>query len=101
MLDKRQSIREAFLTGAFRFLGYIAHCDGPINREEIERLKVHMKKMHLSEDEQRNALLLFKSATAPEFNASQALQEFRTSTTPKLIQILLVHLVTMAREMAT
>lgn len=97
MPDKRQSIREAFLTGAFRFLGYIAHCDGPINREEIERLKVHMKKMHLSEDEQRNALLLFKSATAPEFNASQALQEFRTSTTPKLIQILLVHLVTMAR----
>ena len=97
MPDKRQSIREAFLTGAFRFLGYVAHCDGPINREEIERLKVHMKKMHLSEDEQRRALALFKSATAPEFDARQALQEFRSATTPKLIQILLMHLVAMAR----
>ncbi len=97
MPDKRPSIREAFLIGAFRFLGYIAHCDGPINREEIERLKVHMKKMHLAEDEQRKALVLFKSATAPEFDARQALQEFRSATTPKLIQILLMHLVAMAR----
>ena len=97
MPDKRQNIREAFLTGAFRFLGYIAHCDGPINHEEIERLKVHMKKMHLSEDEQRKALALFKSATAPEFDARQALQQFRSATTPKLIQILLMHLVAMAR----
>lgn len=56
-----------------------------------------MKKMALPEDEQRNALHLFKAGTAPDFNASQALQEFRTTTTPKLIQILLMHLLTMAR----
>lgn len=97
MPDKRQSLRAAFLKATFSFLGYIASCDGPINREEVNRIKVHMKKMHLSEDEQRNALLLFKSGTAPDFNASQALQEFRASTTPKLLQILLVHLLTMAR----
>lgn len=97
MSDKRLSIREAFLKAAFSFLGYIAHCDGPINRDEIDRLKVHMKKMNLAEDEQRHALHLFKSGTAPDFDASQALQEFRASTTPKLVQILLVHLVTMAR----
>jgi DnaJ like chaperone protein len=97
MPDKRQSIREAFSKAVFSLLGYIAHCDGQINRDEIDRLKVHMKKMNLSEDEQRNALLLFKSGTAPDFNASQTLQEFRISTTPKLIQILLVHLLTMAR----
>lgn len=97
MPDKRQSIRAAFLKAAFSFLGYIASCDGQINRDEINRLKVHMKKMRLSKDEQRCSLHLFKSGTAPDFDASQALQEFRTSTTPKLIQILLVHLVTMAR----
>ncbi len=97
MPDKRQSIRAAFLKATFSFLGYIASCDGQINREEVNRIKVHMKKMHLSEDEQRNALLLFKSGTAPDFNASQALVEFRAATTPKLIQILLVHLLTMAR----
>ncbi len=97
MPDKRQIIREAFSKAVFSFLGYIAHCDGPINRDEIDRLKVHMKKMHLSEDEQRNALHLFKSGTAPDFDASQVLQEFRKSTTPKLIQIFLVHLLTMAR----
>jgi DnaJ like chaperone protein len=97
MPDKRQNIREAFSKAAFSFLGYIAHCDGPINRDEVNRLKVHMKKMNLSEEEQRNALHLFKSGTTPDFNASQALQEFRIATTPKLIQILLVHLLTMAR----
>lgn len=97
MPDKRQRIREAFSKAVFSFLGYIASCDGQINREEVNRLKVHMKKMNLAEDEQRNALHLFKSGTLPEFNASQALQEFRTSTTPKLMQILLVHLLTMAR----
>lgn len=97
MPDKRQSIREAFLKAAFSFLGYIAGCDGAINRDEVNRLKIHMKKMHLSEDEQRSALHLFKAGTAAEFNASQALQEFRTTTTPKLIQILLVHLLAMAR----
>lgn len=97
MPDKRQTIREAFLKAAFSFLGYIAACDGPINRDEVNRLKVHMKKMHLSEDEQRSSLLLFKAGTAPDFNASQALQEFRKFTTPKLMQILLVHLIAMAR----
>jgi DnaJ like chaperone protein len=97
MPDKRQNIREAFSKAAFSFLGYIAHCDGQINRDEVNRLKVHMKKMNLSEDEQRNALHFFKSGTLPDFNAGQALQEFRNSTTPKLIQILLVHLLTMAR----
>lgn len=97
MPDKRQNIREAFSKAVFSFLGYVAHCDGPINRNEIDRLKAHMKKMKLSEDEQRKALHLFKSGTASEFNASQALQEFRASTTPKLIQILLVHLLNMAR----
>lgn len=97
MPDKRKNIREAFLTAAFRFLGYIAHCDGPVNRSEVDRLKVHMKKMNLSEAEQREALHLFKSGTAADFNTSEALQEFRAATTPKLIQILLVHLLTMAR----
>ena len=97
MPDKRQTIRDAFLTAAFRFLGYVASCDGTINRAEINRLKIHMKKMNLNEAEQRRALQLFKSATTPAFNAREALQEFRAATTAKLIQILLVHLITMAR----
>ena len=97
MTDKRQLIRDAFLTAVFRFLGYVASCDGAINRDEIDRLKVHMKKMDLVEDEQRKVLQLFKSATSPDFNASEALKEFHAATTPKLTQILLVHLITMAR----
>lgn len=97
MPDKRRNIREAFSKAVFSFLGYIASRDGQINRAEVNRLKVHMKKMNLAEDEQRSALHLFKSGTLADFNASQALQEFRTATTPKLIQILLVHLLAMAR----
>ena len=97
MIDKRQLIRDAFITAVFRFLGYVASCDGAINRDEIDRLKIHMKKMDLVEDEQRKALQLFKSATNPDFNAREALKEFHATTTPKLTQILLVHLITMAR----
>ncbi len=97
MTDKRQLIHNAFITAVFRFLGYVASCDGAINRDEIDRLKVHMKKMNLVEDEQRRALQLFKSATTPDFNAHEALKEFHAATTPKLTQILMVHLITMAR----
>lgn len=97
MPDRRQSIHDAFLTAVFRFLGYVASCDGAINRDEINRLKVHMKKMNLAEEEQRKALQLFKSAMTPDFDAREALKEFHTATTPKLIQILLVHLIAMAR----
>lgn len=97
MPDKRQIIRDAFLKATFSLLGYVANCDGQVNRHEIKRLKVHMKKMHLPEQEQRNALYLFKSGTQPDFNAGQTIQEFRQATTPKLVQILLVHLITMAR----
>ena len=97
MPDKRQSIHDAFITAVFRFLGYVASCDGAINRDEVNRLKLHMKKMNLVEDEQRRALQLFKSATTPDFNAREALKEFLGATTPKLVQILLVHLITMAR----
>lgn len=97
MSDKSQLIRDAFLKAVFSLLGYVAYCDGQINRLEIKRIKIHMKKMHLSELEQRKALHLFKSGTRPDFNASQTIKEFRQATTPKLVQILLVHLITMAR----
>lgn len=97
MSDKSQIIRAAFLKAVFSLLGYVAHCDGQINRHEIKRIKTHMKKMNLSELEQRKALYLFKSGTRPDFNASQTIKEFRLTTTPKLVQILLVHLITMAR----
>lgn len=97
MSDKRQYIRESFLKAVFSLLGYLANCDGPINRNEIKRVKIHMKKMNLSELEQRKALYLFKSGTRPDFNASLTIKEFRKTTTPKLVQILLVHLITMAR----
>lgn len=96
-MSERQSIRESFLTAVFSLLGYVAHCDGPINRSEGKRIKFYINKMNLSEEEQRKALYLLKTATRPDFNASQVLQTFRVATTPKLIQILLVHLITMAK----
>ena len=98
MSDKRQVFRDAFLKAVFSLLGYVAACDQPLNRQEVQRLKVQMEKMRLSETEQRNALQLFKSGTQAGFNVHQALQEFRQATTPKLIQILIVHLITMARS---
>lgn len=97
MSDKRQLLRDAFLKAVFSLLGYVANCDKPINQQEINRLKVHLRKMQLAEPEQRQALALFKSGTQADFDASQVIKEFRQTTTPKLVQILLVHLITMAR----
>lgn len=97
MPDKRQLLRDAFLKAVFSLLGYVAACDKPLNREEIKRLKIHIKKMQLSADEQQQALALFKAASQPNFNASEIIQAFRQTTTPKLMQILIVHLITMAR----
>lgn len=97
MSDKRQIIRDSFLKALFSLLGYIAICDGTINRSEVKRIKFYMNKMELTETEQHKALLLFKAGTRPDFNASEAVQEFRKTTTPKLVQIMLVYLITMAK----
>lgn len=97
MPDKHQNIRASFLTAMFSLLGYVANCDGPINRSEIKRIKFYIRKMDLSEAEQRKALQLLKYGTRPDFNANEVLQKFRAATTPKLIQILLVYLITIAK----
>lgn len=97
MPDKNLNIRASFLTAMFSLLGYVANCDGPLNRAEIKRIKFYMDKMQLTEDEQRRATQLLKIGISPEFNVQQALKEFREATTPKLIHILLVYLITIAR----
>jgi len=97
MPDRGQQLRAAFLQAVFSLLGYVAACDQPLNREEIKRLKVHLKKMQLTEAEQQQALELFKQSAQVDYNPDQLIQEFRQNSTPKLTQILLVHLVTMAR----
>lgn len=96
MSDKK-NIRESFLTAIFSLLGYVASCDGPINRAEITRIKFYMGKMQLTEDEQRRATQLIKAGAASDFELSKALSGFRENLTPKLIHILLVYLVTLAR----
>lgn len=97
MPDKNLNIRASFLTAMFSLLGYVASCDGPLNRAEIKRIKFYMDKMQLTEDEQRRATQLLKLGMGAEFNVQQALKEFREATTPKLIHILLVYLITIAR----
>lgn len=97
MSDKQKNIRESFLTAMFSLLGFVANCDGPINRAEITRIKFYMDKMQLSDDEHRMATQCIKSGAAPDFDLSQTLVAFKGNTTPKLIHILLVYLVTLAR----
>ncbi len=97
MSNQTLSIRESFFNTVFSLLGHIANCDGFINRNEIKRIEVYMEKMNLSEKCKREAQHLFKAGTSPAFNISDVLQEFSKNTTPNLIQILLVYLITMAR----
>lgn len=97
MSDKNQSIRESFSNTLFSLLGYVAKCDGQVTRNEVMRLQVYIKKMNLTEEAKHNALQLFKAGTLPTFNVDEVLAAFNQTTTPKLIHILLVHLITMAR----
>ena len=97
MSNQIQTLRESFFNTVFSLLGHIANCDGYINRNEIKRIEIYMEKMDLSEKCKREAQHLFKEGTSPTFNVAQVLQEFSKNTTPNLIQILLVYLITMAR----
>lgn len=97
MSNQIQTLRESFFNTVFSLLGHIANCDGYINRNEIKRIEIYMEKMDLSEKCKREAQHLFKEGTSPTFNISQVLQDFSKNTTPNLIQILLVYLITMAR----
>ncbi|PUA26725.1 MAG: molecular chaperone DjlA [Cellvibrio sp. 79] len=97
MSNQIKTLRESFFNTVFSLLGHIANCDGYINRNEIKRIEIYMEKMDLSEKCKREAQHLFKEGTSPTFNVSQVLQEFNKNTTPNLIQILLVYLITMAR----
>ena len=97
MSDKNQTIRESFSNTLFSLLGYVAKCDGQVTRNEVLRLQVYIKKMNLTEESKHRALQLFKAGTLPTFNVDEVLAAFNQTTTPKLIHILLVHLITMAR----
>ena len=97
MSDKNQNISNSFSNTLFSLLGYVAKCDGQITRNEVKRLQVYIKKMNLSEEERQQALQLFKLGTLPTFNIDEVLETFSKTITPKLIHILLVHLITMAR----
>lgn len=97
MSTQLQTIRESFFNTVFSLLGHIANCDGYINRNEIKRIEIYMQKMNLSEKCKREAQHLFREGSSPRFNISQVLKEFSKTSTPNLIQILLVYLISMAR----
>lgn len=97
MSDKNQNISDSFSNTLFSLLGYVAKCDGQITRNEVKRLQVYIKKMNLTEEARQQALQLFKLGTLPTFNIDEVLETFSKTITPKLIHILLVHLITMAR----
>lgn len=97
MSSQIQTIRESFFNTVFSLLGHIANCDGYINRNEIKRIETYMEKMSLSAKCKREAQHLFREGSSPRFNMSQVLRDFSKNSTPNLIQILLVYLISMAR----
>lgn len=97
MANRFQSLREAFLSTLFHLLGQVAVVDGPVRRREKRQLQVIIKRMHLPEDNTQQLLEFFNAGMQAEFDLPQALADFKQTTTPKLIQILLVYLISMAR----
>lgn len=97
MSNKLQTVRESFFNTVFSLLGHIANCDGFINRNEIKRIETYMEKMDLTEKCKREAKQLFKAGSSPQFDINQVLKQFNKTSTPNLVQILLVYLISMAR----
>lgn len=91
-------IRQCFFQTVFRLLGYIAGCDGGINRKEIHRTNTFMEKLQLTPECKDEARELFEVGAKPGFDFHETLNEFKKTArrNPEIVEILLVYLLSMA-----
>ena len=73
---KQQSQAQAtFFRITFLVMGHIAKADGRVSENEIQVARSIMQRMHLNEQQMRQAMDYFNQGKQPDFNLAEALNE--------------------------
>ena len=96
--EQLHAVQTKFFTTVFLLLGHLAKADGRVSETEIQLTESLMTKMGLTPEHRREAIRLFKSGAADDFNLDAVMGEFKQlcGSSPNLINMLLVNLVNLA-----
>lgn len=95
---QREQIQTTFFNSVFLLLGYLAKSDGRVSETEVQLTEALMVKMGLTPDHRREAIRLFKTGAATDFDFESTVAEFKRvcGISPNLNNMLLVNLVNLA-----
>jgi DnaJ like chaperone protein len=68
-----QEFRQAFFQATFEVLGHVAKSDGRIDDAELNAARQVMQRLGLTDEQRRQAMLLFNEGKSPEFNLDSTL----------------------------
>lgn len=90
--------QQVFLKTLFTLKGKLAKVDGHISEAEIEHTEAFMRQLKMSAEQRRQAIEWFKEGSAPGYDISAIVQEFRKTCghTANLPEVLLVFLIVIA-----
>jgi DnaJ like chaperone protein len=93
-----QAVRTSFFDTTFLLLGHLAKADGHISQHEIDTTESIIAQLRLDTDQRQEAIDMFRSGAAAEFQLEAALSQFLETcgAHPQLKQTLLVFLLTLA-----
>lgn len=96
--ERLHAVQTNFFTTVFLLLGHLAKADGRVSETEIQLTESLMAKMGLTPEHRREAIRLFKSGAADDFNLDAVMGDFKhhCGASPNLINMLLVNLVNLA-----
>jgi DnaJ like chaperone protein len=91
-------IQKNFFETTFTLIGFLAKSDGQVSTAEIKQTEALMTQMGLTADHKREAINLFKTGSAVEFDPTETLQSFheKCGARPRLVQMLMMYLVNTA-----
>src|SRR5690606_33126383 len=96
--EQRQQIQTTFFNSVFLLLSYLAKSDGRVSETEVQLTEALMAKMGLTPDHRREAIRLFKTGAAADFDFEATIAEFKRvcGASPNLSNMLLVNVVNLA-----
>ncbi len=97
---QRQTV---FLETLFTLKGWLAKADGVITQDEITHVEAFIQKIGMSAEHRQQAIRLFKTGAASEFNLAETMQRFNQhcGRTANLRHTLMVYLIVMAMSDGT
>lgn len=96
--EQRQRIQDTFFNTVFLLSGYLAKSDGRVSEKEIQLTEALMVRMGLTPDHRREAIRLFKTGAAPDFDVEKTIVDFKQicGVSPNLPNMLMVNLINLA-----